>query len=252
MKLAQPFPLLYNPLFRVIATWVWWFAGGALTVLLILAIQGVSLASATQVLGEKRYLAVYIEIVSVGLLPVIFTLICKDDLTQYGLTRKGLARSILFSMLFVAAMFGWAYLTRGQLMTDDRPPLQLAQPWNIWYAVLGILAWGPLEVFFVAWLITNTDQIFKKSQNPKPVVSEVEPSQILKDSNRLISPGLIITIIGFGALHVLTTNVYNAFYTGGIFLVLALIYKGTQNVVGPMLGWTLINGQVWYIARLLG
>lgn len=233
MELGKPFKLLYNPLFRVIATWVWWFVGAALTVLIILAITGVPFSSATKVLEEKRYLAVYIEIISVGLLPVIFTLVCKDDLTQYGLTHKKLARSFFFSMLFVLLMFGFAYFTRGKIMTDDRPALHLEFPWNVWYAILGIFAWGPLEVFFVTWLITNTDQVFKDNRN------------------RLISWGLIITLIGFGATHVLTTSVYNAFYTGFIFLVLTLIYKHTQNSLGPMLAWTLINGQVWYIARLL-
>jgi hypothetical protein len=232
MQLDGLFTLIYDPLFRVISTWLWWFVGAALTVLTILAIQGVSLSSATKVLEEKQYLAVYIEIVSVGLLPVIFTLVCKDDLAQYGLTHNRLANSIFFSLLFVMAMFGWAYFTRGQLMADDRATLHLEFPWSIWYAVLGIFAWGPLEVFFVTWLITNTDQVFK-------------------NGSQLISWGLIITLIGFGALHLLTTNVYNALYNGSIFLVLMLIYKRTQNAWGPMLAWTLINGQVWYIARLL-
>ena len=117
-------------------------------------------------------------------------------------------------------------------MSDNRPDLYLGFPWNLWYALLGIFAWGPLEVFFVMWLITNTDQIFN-------------------DSDRVVSWGFIITVIIFGLMHILTTSVYNAFYTGIIFLILALIYKYSRNAIGPMVAWTLINGQVWYIARLL-
>lgn len=226
------FRLLYNPLFRVISTWLWWFVGAALTVLVILVIQGISLSTATTLLAEKQYLAVYIEIVSVGLLPVIFTVVCRDDPAQYGLTRLRLADSIWLSLLFVIVMFGWAYYSRGQLMTDDRAALQLQVPWNIYYAVLGIFAWGPLEVFFVTWLITNTDRIFRGEK-------------------RMLSWGLVITLTGFTALHILTTNAANALYTGWIFLVLTLIYKHTRNAWGPVLAWTLINGQVWYIARLL-
>lgn len=224
--------LLYNPTLRVVATWIWWLVGAVLTVLMIVAIQGIPLSSATSILGEKRYLAVYIEMVSVGLLPVVFTLLCRDDLTQYGLTSKGWGKSLSYSLLFVAAMFTLAYLTRGRLMTDDRPPLHLDFPWNLWYALLGIFAWGPLEVFFVVWLIANTDRIFK-------------------DEDRLISWGLLITVAGFGLLHVVTTSAFNAFYTGSIFFILTLIYKHTRNALGPMLAWTLINGQVWYIARML-
>ncbi|MCD6519437.1 MAG: hypothetical protein J7M05_05915 [Anaerolineae bacterium] len=32
---------------------------------------------------------------------------------------------------------------------------------------------------------------------------------------------------------------------------LGVIYKYTGNVIGPMLAWTLLNGQVWFVARLL-
>lgn len=232
MQSDRTFRLLYNPLFRVLSTWLWWFVGAALTVLAILASEGVSLSAAMKVLAEKQYLAVYIEIVSVGLLPVIFTIVCRDDPSQYGLRRAGLAESIGLSLLFVIVMFGWAYFSRGQLMSDDRAALHLQFPWNIWYAVLGIFAWGPLEVFFVAWLIANTDRIFASRKG-------------------LLSWGLVITLIGFAGLHVLTTNVWNALYTGSIFLILMLIYKHTRNAWGPMLAWTLVNGQVWYIARLL-
>ena len=233
MKQNKQFTFAYDPLFRVIATWIWFFVGAALTVLIILAIQGVPLASASEVLaGERVYLAVYIEIVSVGLLPLLFTLICKDELAQYGLARQGLAKSLLLSSLFVVLMFGFGYLMTGRLMTDSRPTLHLGFPWNLWYALLGIIAWGPLEVFFFVWLIVNTDKMFK--------------SRI-----KAIPWGLIVTVLLFALTHILTTDVRNAIYTGAIFLVLGLIYKYTRNAIGPMIAWTLINGQVWYIARLL-
>lgn len=233
MKQNKQFTFAYNPLSRVIATWMWWFVGAALTVLIILVIQGVSLTSASEVLaGKKVYLAVYIEIVSVGLLPLLFTLFCRDELAQYGLARQGLAKSLLLSSLFVVVMFGFGYLMTGRLMTDSRPTLHLVFPWNLLYALLGIIAWGPLEVFFFVWLIVNTDHIFK-------------------NSTRVYPWGLIITVLAFALIHTLTTDVRNAIYTGAIFLVLGLIHKYTRNVVGPMIAWTLINGQVWYIARLL-
>lgn len=233
MKQSKPFTFAYNPLFRVITTWVWWFVGAALTVLIILVFQGVQLASASEVLaGERVYLAVYIEIVSVGLLPLLLTLICRDKWAQYGLTRQGLTKSLLLSALFVIVMFGFGYLMTGRWMTDSRPTLDLDFPWNLWYALLGIVAWGPLEVFFFVWLVVNTDNIFKGRM-------------------RAYSWGLIITILLFALIHVLTTDARNAIYTSAIFFILGLIYKHTQNVVGPMIAWTLINGQVWYIARLL-
>jgi hypothetical protein len=226
------FPILHDPAFRVISVWLWWFVGAALTVLAILAARGVSPADAGAVLGEQRHLAVYIEIVSVGLLPLVISLVCRDDPAEYGLASKGLWQSLLLSLLFVGAMFGYAYLTRGALMSDDRPPLAPGFPSNLWYGLLGILAWGPLEVFFVVWLVRNTENL-------------------LREPDRLVSWGLALTVVIFGALHVITTDLTNALYTSFIFLVLMLIHKRTGNAIGPMLAWTLVNGQVWYIARLL-
>jgi len=64
--------------------------------------------------------------------------------------------------------------------------LSLSFPYNLWYALLGIFAYGPLEAFFVAWLIVNTDIA-------------------LGSSGRRVSPGLIITTLAFGLSHVITS-----------------------------------------------
>ena len=227
------FLIAYNPLFRVIATWAWWFVGAALTVLVILAIRGVPLAAASEALsGERTYLALYIEIVSVGLLPLVFTLICRDEPARYGLARRGWMKSLILSLLFTASVFAVGYVMTGRWMTDSRPTIHPDFPWNLWYGLLGILAWGPLEVFFFIWLIVNTEGIFK---------------------NRTIADflGLLITVFLFTLIHILTTDIRNALYTGAIFLIMGLIFKSTRNAIGPMIAWTLINGQVWYMARLL-
>jgi len=34
-------------------------------------------------------------------------------------------------------------------------------------------------------------------------------------------------------------------------LALGLIYKYTKNSIGPMIAWTLINGQIWFIVKIL-
>lgn len=233
MKQDGRFAFLYNPVFRVITTWAWFLVGAMLVVLVILAVYGFDLAKALEALRENRYLAVYIEIVSVGLLPLVYTLICKDNPTRYGLGSKGLEKSLLFSSLFVAGLFGFAFLSRGQLMSSEPPSFHLNFPWNLWYVSLGVFAWGPLEVFFVMWLVANTDRVFNSE-------------------NRTMSWGLIVTVVIFGTVHILTTqSIYTAFYVGTIFFVLGLIYKYTKNSIGPMIAWTLINGQIWFIVQIL-
>jgi hypothetical protein len=129
-------------------------------------------------------------------------------------------------------MFGFGYRMTGRLMTDSRPTLPLSFPWNVWYGLLGIIAWGPLEVFFFVWLIVNTDKIFKNGMKAN-------------------SWGLLITVLAFALIYIFTTDLRNALYTGAIFLILGLIFKHTRNIAGSLMAWTLINGQVWYIARLL-
>ncbi len=224
---------LQNPIVRVIATWVWWLVGAAVTAVAIILLTGNSLSNPTAILSEQRHLVVYIEIVSVGLLPVLFTLICKDGLHRYGFQRSGLVKGLLLSVAYVAFMYGIGYLMNGEIMSDSRTAISVASPWNIFYGLLSIFAWGPLEVFFVVWLIDNTDAIFGSQE-------------------KLFSWGLMITVVVFAFTHIITTaDMFNAVYTGFIFLILGLIFKNTRNIYGPVLAWTLVNGQVWFMARML-
>jgi membrane protease YdiL (CAAX protease family) len=83
------------------------------------------------------------------------------------------------------------------------------------------------------WLIVQTDRIFRSERT-------------------FISWGLLITIALFALLHLLTTqSVENALRVAAIFFALGLIFKSTRNAIGPMLAWTLLNGQVWFLAQLL-
>ena len=95
-------------------------------------------------------------------------------------------------------------------------------PLNLWYASLGVVAYGPLEVFFVVWLIVNIDIIFKKLE-------------------KMFSPGLIITVLVFGLSHLIFARggIVNAISVTVIFFILGLIFKYTGNSIGPMIAWTL-------------
>ncbi len=221
-----------NPVFRVVTSWLWFIVGGVLVTLIILAGYGLNFAEVIELLGERRYLAVYIEIVSVGLLPLVLTLICRDNLMMYGLGLKGLRGSVSLSRLFVVVLFYIALLARGQLMSGLSPSPHLNFPWNIWYVIPGVFAWGPLEVFFFFWLVANTDRIFKSV-------------------DKIVSWGLILTVVIFSLAHILTTDIFNALYTGALFLILGLIYKYTKNSIGPIIAWTLVNGQVWFMVGML-
>ncbi|RLE50195.1 MAG: hypothetical protein DRJ31_02270 [Candidatus Methanomethylicota archaeon] len=212
----------------VFVTWIWMFAGLLATILLIACVKGVSLAveQLIDMLGREPYLASYAEVIGVGALPLIISLACKDDFRIYGLTREGLTKSLAASTLMASAILLMRALHENSVFHS----FNLRFPYNIWYAFLGVFAYGPLEVFFVVWLIVNTDRA-------------------LNCLKSVFSPGLIITVLAFGLSHVVFSQggVVNAIKVTTIFFILSLIFKRTGNSIGPMIAWTLINRQVSYL-----
>lgn len=224
---------LHNPVFRVIVTWLWAIVSPSFVVVIVSAFLRTNVDIAFQMFEECRYLTVYVEIVSAGLLPLMLTFICKDDLSLYGLGSKGFTTSLLPSALFVTGVYGFSFLTTEHLISFESPNFNLDFPSNLWYAALGVFAYGPLEVFFFIWLIANTDRVFK-------------------DGKARMSWGLILTVIIFGSLHILDAqSISNALNIVITFFFLGLMWKYTKNSIGPMLAWTLINPQVFYFASLL-
>jgi membrane protease YdiL (CAAX protease family) len=230
---AKHTSILYDPKFRVIFTWIWFIVGPILTILTVILFMGESIAGLRQALSSHPYITTYVEIVGVGLIPAIFTLFDKEKLAAYGLWKKGLVTSLLLSAVVVAVCMGVSLITTGQPVGYSTVDFQISLPWNYFYGILGIFAYGPLEVFFFVWMVNNTDRAMRGTQS-------------------MLSRGLIITVIIFSLMHILTTqHVETAFYIAVIYSALGLIYKRTQNVIGPMIAWTLINGQVWYLAQMM-
>lgn len=115
----------------------------------------VDLDQAVRILYMKPYLASYAEVVGVGGLPLTVTLLRREGFKRYGLQRRGMLRSISLSAPLMLA------IPTLRILSGDLSSVSygLDFPYNVWYAVLGVLAYGPLETFFVVWLIENTDLI---------------------------------------------------------------------------------------------
>ncbi len=79
-------------------------------------------------------------------------MLCRDDLQAYGFRREGLVESLALSAPPVVVIVVPRILHGG----FGYGSFNLSFPYNIWYATLGAIAYGPLEVFFVIWLIINT------------------------------------------------------------------------------------------------
>ncbi len=234
MEQAKPqSALVHNPVFQTIATWLWVVLFPLLAIGVVVGILKLDLTAVRRWWGEHHYYQGYFEAIVAGLLPVLFLWIDKEKPARYGLERKGFIPSLLLSLLLVIAVYVKSFLTAGEWISHSSFNAHLSFPQNAWYAVWGIAANGPLEVFFFVWLVTKADQI-------------------LKSERILISKGFLGTVILFSVLHIISTqDVVNAITVLVIFFFLGLIYKRTHNSVGPMIGWTLINGMVWAFVELL-
>lgn len=231
MSLNEKKGLLHNAWFRVIFTWLWMLVIGILLMPTISAIYGYGFTFSS-VLSEHRYLNVFMMLIPTGIIPPLLALMSKDDPAAYGLTRKNMGKSLLLSLALVVVIYVLKYAFLKQLIPGP-PDFHLNFPWNGLYIIFGILAWGPLEVFFLIWLMVNTDRLFRPSK-------------------RVISWGVIITATVYGLLHVSTNpNLFNTLHVFLSFFGIGLIFRYTRNVIGPMLGWTIINGQIWIIVQLL-
>ena len=221
--------LLRRVKFRVVFVWIWAVIGGVITALTVFALLGFDY----ELFNERRYYNVLMELVAVGLIPVLMTFYYKEPPAWYGVQRKGLDMSILISILPIIVIAFNRFLQTGNPIPQGIGTYDLDFPWSILFIVLGIFAWGPLEVFFFCWLVENSDRLFDTQE-------------------ALISNGLSVTTLVFIFFHILTTlDIMNAIFVGVIFLTLGLIFKHTRNSIGPMLAWTLINTQTWIVIQIL-
>ncbi|MBM4430998.1 MAG: hypothetical protein FJ026_11730 [Chloroflexi bacterium] len=234
MRRRRPRGLLHQPVFQVLATWTWNFFGTPAVALAVAWLLPANIAldrAAMRAHPAWAMIPVLSQIVLVGLLPVLFTRFNRERAVRYGLTYKRLGASLVLSALVVLAYFAFLSLWAGRLTTSvTLPGWRQATPLNVLRALLALFAYGPLEVFFVVWLIHNTDRIFKTER-------------------ALLSPGLLVTIGAYGFLHTFSQGLY-AFVIAAEFLALGLVYKRTRNAVGPMLAFLLMNEYAWFLARV--
>ena len=224
-----------NPKYQVAATWIWNIAGVLLISSILLAVLPENTALDSQALRSNPNLAiipVVTEIIAVGLLPVLFVILNREKIATYGLQRSGLLKSLALSALVVLAFFAFLSMQAGQITTSiSLSGIKIAASWKLGAAILAIFAYGPLEVFFVVWLIHNTDRIYNSSA-------------------RVLSAGLLVTILLYGVLHTFSQGRY-ALVIAAIFLALGVIFKTTRNSIGPMLAWTVMNEYLWVLCGIL-
>ncbi|MCE4600146.1 MAG: hypothetical protein F7C38_01080 [Desulfurococcales archaeon] len=143
----------------VVVSWVWLLVGAyAVGVVVYYLVEGSPPTGPGQLFGlfyEKPYLASYIELAAVGGLQLAVSLACGDDFRVYGVRRGGLWLGLALSLVLAVALFSVRVVWDGW---NANGGFGLSFPLNVFYALLGTAVYGPLEVFFVVWLIVNTDR----------------------------------------------------------------------------------------------
>ena len=217
------------------AVWLWNMVGVLLISSILLAVLPEGTILNEEALRAHPDLVTYpvlTEIVAVGLLPVLFVLFNREQAAIYGLQRQGVWKSLALAVLVVLAFFAFLSIQAGELTTGiNLVGVKITASWELVLALLVALAYGPLEVFFVIWLIHNTDRLYQSSA-------------------KLFSAGLLVTILLYGVLHMFSQGMY-ALVIAAIFLALGLIFKTTRNSVGPMLAWTVMNEYIWVLWGIL-
>jgi membrane protease YdiL (CAAX protease family) len=220
-------PLFLRPKFQVIVTWLWFILLPLSLVGILVVILQLEISTMRSWWSSNQYFQAYFETALAGLLPIIFFVLNKEKLTQYGLRQEGLVPSVALSLGLVTIFFSYSYLTTGNWINHSDITADLSIVVVIWYMFWGIFANGPLELFFYIFLLEKTDEIFNSD-------------------SKLLSKGFWITTSLHALVHIITTqSISNTVAVFVIFFCLGLIYRTTKNAIGPMLGWTLINGMVW-------
>jgi hypothetical protein len=208
-----------NPLIRVCLAWV-----GVAVITIVVRFHLIPLF-------PHPYWA-YMELLFVGFIPVLFTICHGEDWSRYGIARSGLTKSIAWSILYVAIKLIYYRITDGQWFGFYSLHSTLNVPAKIYYASLEVFSYGPLEVFFMVWLVRNMEDIFPG-----------------KCWGALVS--LTVTAILFALAHFIFQSFVSSILVGITCFVLSLIFQRTQNSIGPMIAWSVLDGQVWQGASML-
>jgi len=137
------------------------FIATILVALIIGYVKGILLSfdNIINVFYGEPYLTSYVKFAGVGGPPLTITLLFKENPADYGLQRRGLLKNLALSAAWVIIKFIPKILNRS--WSSEFTSFNLQFPYNIWYAVFSVFTYRPLDVFFVVWLIVNTDHIFK-------------------------------------------------------------------------------------------
>lgn len=198
----------------------WLFTLLVLPLTLILLVQNFGFEFVT-----NDYVKLTLEFIFVGMLPLIIVLARRENWRSYGFIfidwRKSIAYGLLAAAPFIAIRI-YALLFLGYV----------GWSWSLQPLIFPLfsLIYGPLEAFFIVFSVHKIDEALS--------------------CERLISKGLILSAVLFGLMHTVNylwypnlTLILTNYVLGNIIpaLLVGLIFKKSNSILGSMLFWTLLN-----------
>ena len=174
------------------------------------------------------------EFLLVGFLCILFAILDRDSRSTYGLTSKGLVSSLVIGLALVGAHSLMSHIS-GKPVIDPRLDAftqSLTQPFpqNIGFALFCGFAYGPLQVFFLIFLVDRFDKVLDAK------------------SSRIGYRGTIITVLLWALPHILNVTVLGP--TAALIQlaklliigpILIIVFKYTGSSLGSMVYWTFIE-----------
>ena len=169
------FGKLSDPKFQVLSAYLWNLLIGAVIFGSLSLVSDINLEMIIDDLHANPSLAIiimFVNLIGVGLLPIIFTTLNKENMSWYGISKVGLQKSLELGLLIVVGYYTISLLLTGQLLGNLYPiefntNCALSRVRcirfsfsNIVFSIIGAFSYGPIEVFFVIWVIFKFDQIF--------------------------------------------------------------------------------------------
>jgi hypothetical protein len=176
----------------------------------------------------------FLEFFLVGFLCTLLAVLNNDSRSVFGLTSKGLLKSLTIGLVLIVVHSSMRYALGMPIVGSgfDAFTQSLAQPfpYNIGFTLFCGFAYGPLEVFYIIFLVVRFDKAFDTPQS------------------KIASKGTIITTLLWALPHILNSMVQGP--TAALFqvaklvvtgLILIVAFKYTKSSIGSMLYWTFAN-----------
>ncbi len=205
------------------------------SMLILPLVFGLSATGNLSFIESKLYIyGTSLEFLSVGFLPLLLALRDRDRRDFYGVGLTGATKSIILGAALVAVRGLFRYVA-------GSPPFEvglvafsqsLAQPFpgNLFFSFITVFSYGPLEVFYITFLVAKLDLAFHSAQGT--VLTKGVFSGVLLWALIHLNSAVFFGFT-FAAAQVVSNFIYG--------ILLMMVFKYSKCSIGTMSSFTITN-----------